>query len=204
MTVEGTRSRSCLVAPRPPGRRGLASLLLAATLAAAACERPAPDAPADSRPARPAPPPASPSPGDEELRERAGRIVAFLRGDAPLEPGLLADTVTLLVAPEGGGERRRVAREELADRSAWRVGRFALVPPDELTEVTTRVGSHLSCMETELGSLYPELARRPHVGVMLEPPTRESCLQTWSTTLVFGGGGPEPRLTAVVYDQWEW
>lgn len=191
--------------PRGPSARpALAAVCLAAILAVAACERPAGDAPPDDRSTRPESPPARPSPGAEDLRARAERIVAFLRGDAPPDTALLADSVTLYVAPEGGGERVTVAREALADRDAWRVGRFALVPPDGPTELTTRVGTHFNCMPTMLSSLYSELARRPHVGVLLEPPERESCLQTWNVTLVFGGGGASPRLTAVVYDQWEW
>lgn len=181
---------------------GLSVMALAAALIAAGCGQPDSESPPERSPP-PTTPDTTPVP-NESLRERAERIVAFLQGDAFPDPRLLADSVALHVAPEGGAERKSVSSQELRDRSSWRVGRHILLPPGGLTELTTRVGSHFNCREVALASLYPELARYPHVGVLLEPPARESCLQTWNMTLVFDGSGEEPRLIAVVYDQWEW
>lgn len=144
------------------------------------------------------------APADRERVEAAESLVAFLRGGAELDPELLGDTVTLHVAPEGGGQTRSVARETLRDIRAWSVGRHVLTPGSEtLTELTTRPGMHLNCMEGDLADRSPVLASRPHVGAMLRPAGAGSCLQTWSMTFVFTADG-RTVVTDVLYDQWEW
>lgn len=144
------------------------------------------------------------APADRERVEAAEALVAFLRGEAELDMELLGDTVTLHVAPEGGGQTRSVAREALRDTRAWSVGRNAMTPASEsLTEFTTLPGAHLNCIAGDLADRSPALASRPHVGAMLRPPGAGSCLQAWSMTFVFTAGGP-PVVTDVLYDQWEW
>jgi hypothetical protein len=148
----------------------------------------------------------------EELVEAATAIVAFLRGEADFDRIRLADSVTFYLAPEGGGTRRSVSRERLRDRSNWMVrGRdpqgkpgitYSLVPPRDGTELTTRAGRHLKCLEYPLASIYQDLARLPHVGVMLAYGT--GCLQKHNFTLVFDPDQKPPTLIAAVYDQWEW
>lgn len=187
--------------------------LLVATALAIACEAPSDDAgPESSRPdtagpavAQPTAPagPVSPDAADAPRVQAARAVVAFLRGDAPPDTTLLADSVTLHVAPEGGGDSRRVSRDALRDRSAWRVGRFSLVPPASLTELTTAPGRHLACVETSLATRAPDLAAHPHVGASLRPARPESCLQSWTLTFVFADPAPAV-LTDVLYDQWEW
>jgi hypothetical protein len=144
-----------------------------------------------------------------ELDTAARRVVAFLRGETPADSIRLADTVTLYVAPEGGGTRTPFTRAHLRDRSNWRVpglGRavYSLAPPAASTKLTTRVGRHLNCMEYPLSSRFAQLARLPHVGAKLEPPGASSCLQTWNLTVVFDPTRKPPTLVAAVYDQWEW
>lgn len=65
-----------------------------------------------------------------------------------------------------------------------------------------RVGRHLKCREYALSSVYPELARLPHVGIMLA--FGAGCLQAHNFTLVFDPDAQPPTLVAAVYDQWEW
>jgi hypothetical protein len=72
-----------------------------------------------------------------------------------------------------------------------------------MTKLTTKVGRHFDCNEQSLATRFPRLAERPHVGTMLEPANRTSCLQTWNVTFVFDTNS-RPRLVAAVYDQWEW
>jgi hypothetical protein len=144
-----------------------------------------------------------------ELEDAATEIIAFLRRETGFDRLRLADTVTLYLSPEGGGTRARIAREQLRDRSSWRVrgrGRatYSLVPPEEVTKLTTRVGRHFNCREYALSSRFPELAQLPHVGTKLEPADASSCLQTWNLTLVFDPNRQPPTLVAAVYDQWEW
>ena len=142
------------------------------------------------------------------LESAAAEVVSFLYGDADFEVLNLADTVELLVVPEGGGQRARVPRAQLRDRYEWRVGTGAsqrsFVPTGVLTKMTTRAGMHMNCRAQQLASRVPALANRPHVGVRLEPPDMQSCLETWNATFVFDTGGTRPRLIAAVYDQWEW
>lgn len=146
----------------------------------------------------------------DTLIRAAERIVAFLTGDAPFEEITLEDSVSIHLAPEGGGTHVRVPRDALRERQQWRVrspdGRtvYSLVPPRRDALLVTSPGRHLNCREQELASLFPELARLPHVGAMLQPPAARSCLQAWNATFVFAARGPRPSLTAVVYDQWEW
>lgn len=163
----------------------------------------------------PAPPPAPPQPTDTTpagaaaARTRpfvvaAESLVAFLAGRAALDTTMLADSVTLLVAPEGGTGRRTLARREAADRTAWRIGERSLLPPLANAELVSRYGRHLNCLEYPLASRSDSLARRPHVGTMLRPAALESCLQTWNMTFVFAADSTRAQLTHVLYDQWEW
>lgn len=143
------------------------------------------------------------------LDEAARGIVGFLRGEVPFDRIRVADTVTFYVSPEGGGATRTArGRQQLRDRSSWRVhalgAEVSLVPPRELTRLTTRVGGHVKCLEYRLSSTFPELARLPHVGTRLDPGEGSSCLQTRNVTFVFDPSERPPTLVAVVYDQWEW
>lgn len=174
---------------------------LALVIGVLACADPSPDRQqAGARAGSDAPAPAV---SDTSLTGAAERIISFLRADADFPSELFADTVTLRVAPEGGGASRTLARHALADRSEWTVGGHRLAPPAAAGELTTRVGSHFNCMEVPLSTRSEALARFPHVGVLLRPPDTESCLQSWNMTLVFESG-PRPAVTAVLYDQWEW
>ncbi|MFL5575675.1 MAG: hypothetical protein ACJ79S_06905 [Gemmatimonadaceae bacterium] len=49
-------------------------------------------------------------------------------------------------------------------------------------------------------------APAPHVGVRLAADSvASSCLRSWNATFVFDtGAGGAPRLSGVLYDQWEW
>jgi hypothetical protein len=141
-----------------------------------------------------------------ELDAAARRIIGFLRGEVGFDRIRLADTVTFYVAPEGGGTRVTLAREQLRDRSNWRVRgllMYSLVPPKGAAELTTRVGRHVNCREYPLSWIYKDLAQFPHVGTMLIY-GRDSCLQTRSLTLVFDPNEKPPTLIAAVYDQFEW
>lgn len=190
---------------RRPGslRSGKASGVLALAVAVLACADPPPDAPRQPGDAADGGGRAQ-ALSDTSLTAAAERIIAFLRGQAGFDPALFGDTVILQVAPEGGGARRRVARQALSDRGSWMVGGHRLVPPAGAGELSTRVGSHFNCMEVPLSSRAEELARLPHVGAVLRPPDAASCLQTWNMTLIFDPGASRPELTAVLYDQWEW
>jgi hypothetical protein len=141
------------------------------------------------------------------LDSAARRIVDFLRGKASFDQINLSDTVTLSVTPEGGGGQATFARQQLRDPSAWRVRSgshvYSLAPPTGMTKLTTRVGRHFNCNEQSLATRFPRLAKLPHVGTLLEPGNRGSCLQTWNVTFVFDTS-THPRLVAAVYDQWEW
>jgi hypothetical protein len=144
-----------------------------------------------------------------QLVEAAESIVGFLRGHVEFERIRLADTVTLYLSPEGGGGRTEISRDDLDVPSRWRVATdrgaiYSLVPPSELSQLTTRVGSHFNCLEYPLASRFPDLAELPHVGTRLEADGTSSCLQTWNLTLVFDPDERPPRLIAAIYDQWEW
>jgi hypothetical protein len=142
-----------------------------------------------------------------DLSVAGNTVVRFLQGKIPFDSVALTDTVTLHVAPEGGGGSAVYAREELRDPSNWKVtsgGReFLLVPPAEAGTLTTKTSRHFNCMEYDFSSRSPELARLPHVGTKLEPREPNSCLQSWNLTLVFDSV-ERPRLVAALYDQWEW
>lgn len=176
----------------------------ATLLAGASCRR----APGEDTPATSARPSATATAEPRELEAAARGIVAFLRGEAPLAGVALADSVALYVSPEGGGGRTVIARPALARPEGWvarSAGRsYTLVPPPGLTKLTTRVGRHLDCREHPLSSRFPELARLPHVGTMLQSADAGSCLRTWNVTFVFDSAARPPRLVAAVYDQWEW
>lgn len=141
---------------------------------------------------------------DSALLAAAGRVGAFLRGNAGFENRLFADTVVLHVAPEGGGAQRMVPMSELAARSGWTVGGYSLLPPADDRELMMAVGRHLSCIEAPLATQSEALARMPHVGTSLRPAEGGSCLQSWTLTLVFDTVGGSPRVVAALYDQWEW
>lgn len=142
------------------------------------------------------------------LDSAARRLVEFLAGRATFDAAALSDSVTLLVAPEGGGARRTLHRDALRAPHAWVVRqgereiRFA--PPPGLTTLTTAPGRHLRCREGSLGAIFPGLDSLPHVGTMLTPPNPQGCLQGWNVTFVFAPGAGRPQLVAAVYDQWEW
>jgi hypothetical protein len=143
-----------------------------------------------------------------ELDQAAKQIIGFLRGEVGFDRIRLADTVTLYISPEGGGTRATFSREQLRDRSNWKVRglstySFSFVPSKGRAELTTRVGRHLNCREYPLSWRYKELAQFPHVGTMLSY-GRDSCLQTRNLTLVFDPNEKPPTLVAAVYDQWEW
>jgi hypothetical protein len=142
------------------------------------------------------------------LDSAARAVLAFLRGDARFDDLAVADSVVLFVGREAGGTRTVVRREQLRQRGNWvarsALGNYALVPPSSLTRVTTKPGTHFVCHERQLALFFPDLARRPHVGVLLTPETMQSCLQVWNLTLVFDADSARPRLVAAVYDQFEW
>jgi len=152
-------------------------------------------------------PPRDPNSSGATLDSAARLIVDFLRGKASFDQINLTDTVTLAVTPEGGGGQATFARHQLREPSAWRVRSgshmYPLAPPAGMTKLTTRVGRHFSCNEQSLATRFPRFAMLPHVGTLLEPANRSSCLQTWNVTFVFDTSA-HPRLVAAVYDQWEW
>jgi hypothetical protein len=141
------------------------------------------------------------------LDSAARRVVEFLRGRLPFEQITLGDTVAFYVSPEGGRGRARFTRQQLRQPSAWVVRsmghNYQLTPPTRMTNLTTKVGRHLNCGEQPLAAKFPQLARFPHVGTMLQPQNFQSCLQTWNMTFVFDTTA-HPRVIAVAYDQWEW
>lgn len=151
---------------------------------------------------------AVPAAQDSALRSAAESIVAFLRGTTAFETLSVAETVDLVIPAEGGGTRRRVSREALRDRHAWTVQihsqQYSLVPAANLTEMTVAPNRHFNCREGSLLARVPEFAESPHAGVRLEPPDADSCLQVWNATFVFETASGHPRLTAAIYDQWEW
>lgn len=197
-----------MVPTRRHRARAPAPLLVLPLLAVLACER-------DAAPDRPTNEPSDAAAGsrlsdrEAELARAAEAIVGFLRGEVAFERLRLADTVTLHLAPDGGGGARAVPRSGLRDPGSWEVtspsGRVhSLVPFDGPAERTIRVGRHLPCLERPLSTVLPDVAERPHVGTMLRPPGSTSCLQAWSLTLVFAEEPGPPTLTGAVYDQWEW
>jgi hypothetical protein len=151
---------------------------------------------------------AKPSRPGSDLEEAATKAARFLSGYEPFDALALADSVDLYVAPDGGGGRARLAREQLRDPQAWQVesgGRArSFVPRGLRTRVVTAPGRYMNCQPSDLATRFPKLAPLPHVGVRLEPPRVRSCLETWNATFVFDTTGGVPRLVAAVYDQWEW
>ena len=142
-----------------------------------------------------------------ELNAAGRAVIRFLQGRLPFDSVALADTVTLYVAPEGGGGRAAYSRDELRNPANWTVvsgGRsFVLVPPAGSATLTTKTSRHFNCMEYALASRNPELARFPHVGTRLQSGQTTSCPGSWNLTLVFDSM-EQPRLVAALYDQWEW
>jgi hypothetical protein len=142
------------------------------------------------------------------LRSAAENIVAFLRGAVAYETLSVADTVEFVVPTEGGGTRQRMSREALHDRHAWIIQansqQYSFVPAANFTEIKVAPGGHFNCYEGRLSARVAEFAESPHVGVRLDPPEVESCLQGWNATFVFNTASGQPRLIAAIYDQWEW
>ena len=199
----------------PAARRNARGMRLRAEnrrLAAQAGVAPAPASPGRD-PGAPVQPPSAdgatqPAGHAAEVEAAARDVVAFLRGEAGFDRLHLADTVALVLSPEGGGTRTRLTREQLRDPARWSVTsggrRYSFVPPPGLTKLTVRAGRHFACHEHPLASRDPELARLPHAGAKLEREGAESCLQTWNATFVFDPAARPARLVAAVYDQWEW
>lgn len=146
----------------------------------------------------------------EELVAAAQNIVGFLRGVVDFDRITVADTVVLLLTPEGGGDGSKIPRDLLRNRANWSVHAagtgttYPFAPPPGMTRLTTRAGRHFNCVEYKLSTRYPEFAALPHVGTRLELPEPAGCLQTWNLTFIFDSHEPEPTLLTVVYDQWEW
>ena len=134
-------------------------------------------------------------------------LVAFLGGDSQTHDVAMADSILLVVAPEGGGQRREIRAEDLATREAWVINDgehpVSIVPPQRDAELELTVGRHRRCWDQPLETVAEDLAHAPHVGVTLYY-ARQSCLQTWNATFVYSPDELEPTLIAVVYDQWEW
>lgn len=104
----------------------------------------------------------------------------------------------------GGTLNRKVSAGYVVLEVGSGARRYSFVPGAHLTERTLRVGRHFNCQEQPLATRAPELAAHPHVGVRLQPPAANSCLETWNATFVFDTAAGAPRLVAVLYDQWEW
>jgi hypothetical protein len=145
-----------------------------------------------------------PSTDPDYAREETERLIAFLRGEGELDPLLLADSVLLQVAPEGGGHRRMVPREALLNRAEWYAGPSSFLPPPELEYLTAEPGTHFNCVPVDLASRDTALSRMPHVGARLTSAPEADCLRSWNASFVFDADSATPRLLAVLYDQWEW
>jgi hypothetical protein len=152
--------------------------------------------------------PTSTAPDSADMSQAARTIAAFLNGQAPIDTLLLADSVTLYVAPEGGGQKATLSRSALRERTGWAVrgsrSPISFVPDIGLTKLTTEVGRHFKCFPQDLASQAPQLATLPHVGIKMEPVPASSCLNTWNLTVVFDSASRKPRVVAALYDQWEW
>jgi hypothetical protein len=196
------------------GKLSLAAATLGATVVLAVCgegldERTFEVSDEAVQPVRSPPARLSETEHEDAFVAAAETVIDFLRGDTGFNALSLSDTVTFHLAPEGGGGVAKAPAADLRDRTAWRVPgprghSYNLVPPAGLSRLTTRFRRHVRCFEYDLEDEFPELAPMPHVGARLEPADRTSCLQTWNLTLVFEAGTMPPRLSAVVYDQWEW
>jgi hypothetical protein len=133
----------------------------------------------------------------------ARHLVGFLRGTTPSDSIRLADTVVAYIAPSSGGGKVTFKRDQLADRQNWVIKtgdkNFNLVPPPNDTKLMLRRGKHMKCSAIDLASIFPDLAKHPHVGALLEPELGGSCANVWNLTFVFDGT-QSPQLIAVVYD----
>lgn len=143
----------------------------------------------------------------DPLRSSAERIARFLSGGIDSTALPLADSVDLYIAPEGGGGQVRRSRAELLRRDNWYVRSggvtHSFVPDARFEKMESFVGKHVNCRPADLRTRSPELAARPHVGVLLSHPNG-GCMATWNATFVFDTSGPTPLLIAALYDQWEW
>jgi hypothetical protein len=195
-------------------RRHIEATLWATCVFLAACggKEPAPKASDSAVSAAPAvttadtvttPAPAAVAPLDSAARA----VLAFLRREKAFSTIVLADSVEIYVGKDAGGTRTMYAREELQRPSMWvgrsKLGNYKFAPPSTHVVSSVKRGVHFNCTERKLAESFPQLARRPHVGVMLEPEFRENCMQTWNVTFVFDDS-IKPRLIAAVYDQFEW
>jgi hypothetical protein len=142
------------------------------------------------------------------MTQAARALAAFLDGQSPIDTLLLADSVTLYVAPEGGGQKATLPRSALLDKKAWSVRSardpISFVPDTGLTKVTTVVGRHFRCFPVDFSTKAPQLATLPYVGIKMEPVPASSCLNAWNLTVVFDSASRRPRVVAAFYDQWEW
>lgn len=146
--------------------------------------------------------------GQKQVEQAATAVARFLSGHARFEDLDLADTVDLYVAPDGGGGRARIPRDQLRDPKAWQVesgGQSrSFVPPGLRTRIVVAPGRYMNCQPSDIATRFPRLASTPHVGVRLEPPRVRSCLETWNATFLFDTAGGRARLVGAIYDQWEW
>jgi hypothetical protein len=130
-------------------------------------------------------------------------LVGFLRGTTSSDSIRLADTVVAYIAPSSGGGKVTFKRDQLADRQNWIVKtgdrNFSLVPPPNDTKLMLRRGKHMKCSAIDLAGIFPDLAKYPHVGALLEPEVGGSCANVWNLTFVFDET-QSPKLIAVVYD----
>jgi hypothetical protein len=60
-----------------------------------------------------------------------------------------------------------------------------------------------SCESHRAAGWRPESGAGRHIG-STRAHRSGTPLQTWNATFVFDGDAERPRLTAVVFDQWEW
>jgi len=138
----------------------------------------------------------------------ARALASFLAGQGAIDTTVLADSVTLYVAPDGGGQSATLPKNALLDRTGWAVrgsrGPISFTPDIGLTKVSTLVGRHFNCFPVDLVSKAPQLSALPHVGVKMEPVPASSCLNAWNLTVLFDSASRKPRVVAAFYDQWEW
>ena len=181
-------------------------LLIAALLVACADtddETPAPGAalPADTQTTQP-------QNREVQLIAATDAVIAFLRGEVPFDSTVFGDSVTLYMNPEGTVIQRTLTTAQVRDTANWSLqwgrGTYRIAPPPAPATVQMRPNRHFRCQEADLAATMPQLAAQPHVGVRIDAPGTDSCIQVWNSTFVFDAGAGPPRLVGVVYDQFEW